>query len=362
MVALAAICREYGKPLAVEEIELEEPRADEILVRMVATGVCHTDITMIDTPQRVPLPIVLGHEGAGVVERVGNMVTEFQPGDTVVLSYGHCGRCPSCLSGVPYHCEMSHKINFSGSRLDGTSPLSRKGESIHGMFFAQSSFATFAIALARAAVRVPGDLPLEVVAPFGCGVQTGAGAVLNVFKAPIGSSIAVFGSGSVGMSAVMAAKAAGCKTIITVFRNKRRTQLATDVGATHYIDPKTGSVPEKIKDLTGGGADFTLDTTGNREVIQTAFASLNRTGQCAIVAGFGVDLTLSAWEILCGKIIRGVLLGESVPRRFIPELIELYRQDRFPVHRIMKSYQFSNINDAINDSKAGKVVKPVLLF
>jgi aryl-alcohol dehydrogenase len=257
---------------------------------------------------------------------------------------------------------MSHKINFSGSRLDGTSPISRQGESVHGMFFAQSSFATHAIALARTAVRIPGELPLEVVAPFGCGVQTGAGAVLNVFKAPIGSSIAVFGSGSVGMSAVMAAKAAGCKSIVAVFRNKRRTQLATDVGATHYVDPKTGSVPEKIKDIAGGGVDFALDTTGNREVIQTAFASLNRTGQCAIVAGFGVDLTLSAWEILRGKSIRGVIEGESVPRRFIPQLIELYRQDRFPVHRIVKSYPFPDINDAIDDTKAGNVIKPVLLF
>jgi aryl-alcohol dehydrogenase len=362
MTVLAAVCRENGKPLQIEEIELEEPRADEIRVRIVAAGICQTDISMINTPQRVPLPIVLGHEGAGVVEQVGEVVTDLEPGDHVVLSFGYCGHCSSCAQGSPYHCDRMYALNFGGSRLDGTSPISQKGETIYGMFFTQSSFATHAIAPAMSAVKVPKDIRLELLAPLGCGVQTGAGTVLNIFQAPIGSSIAVFGSGSVGLSAVMAAKVAGCKEIIAVDLLENRLELAGELGATHGINPERENVVDRIRDITGSGVDFAFDNTGVGEVIQEAFTCLKKRGQCAIAAGFGVDLKLSAFEILLGKKIQGVTEGESVPRVFIPQMIELYRQGRFPFDRLMTYYDFKDINKAIEASKSGEVVKPVLRF
>ncbi|MBW2067161.1 MAG: NAD(P)-dependent alcohol dehydrogenase [Deltaproteobacteria bacterium] len=362
MTVLAALLREYGKPLQIEEVELEKPRADEILVRMVASGVCHTDISMINTADRVPLPIVLGHEGAGVVEAVGEVVGELEPGNHIVLSYGFCGHCPSCVQGSPYHCDHMHRLNFGGSRLDGTSPISQKGDIIHGMFFAQSSFATHAIVPARSAVKVPKDIPLELLAPLGCGVQTGAGTVFHIFQAPIGSSIAIFGSGSVGLSAVMAAKIAGCREIIAIDLFESRLQLASDLGATHVINPQKENVVDRIRGITGSGVDFAFDNTGNGEVIQEAFACLGRKGQCAIAAGFGVELKLSAFEILLGKRIQGVTEGESIPRLFIPQMIELYRQGRFPFDRLIKTYGFRDVNKAIEASKSGEVVKPVLTF
>ncbi|MGD9044251.1 MAG: alcohol dehydrogenase catalytic domain-containing protein, partial [Desulfobacterales bacterium] len=287
MTVLAAVCRENGKPLQIEEIELEEPRADEIRVRMVASGVCHTDLSMIDTPDRVPLPIVLGHEGAGVVEEVGGAVVDLEPGDHVALSYGFCGYCASCARGAPYHCNRMHTLNFGGSRWDGSSPISQKREPIHGMFFAQSSFATHAIAPARSAVKVPKDIPLELLAPLGCGVQTGAGTVFNIFRAPVGSSIAVLGSGSVGLSAIMAAKIAGCRETIAVDLLESRLQLARELGATHGINSQRENAVDRIREITGGGVDFAFDNTGVAEVIQEAFTSLKQIGQCAIAAGFG---------------------------------------------------------------------------
>jgi aryl-alcohol dehydrogenase len=230
------------------------------------------------------------------------------------------------------------------------------------MFFTQSSFATHAIAPARSAVKVPKDIPLELLAPLGCGVQTGAGTVLNIFRAPIRSSIAVFGSGSVGLSAVMAAKVAGCKEIIAVDLLENRLELACELGATYGINPEKENVVDRIRDITGGGVDFAFDNTGNAKVIQEAFECLNTRGQCAIAAAFGVEIKLSGWDILLGKRIRGVLEGESVPRVFIPQLIELYRQDRFPFNRLMTFYDFKDINKAIEATKSGEVVKPVLKF
>jgi aryl-alcohol dehydrogenase len=230
------------------------------------------------------------------------------------------------------------------------------------MFFAQSSFATHAIAPARSAVKVPKDIPLELLAPLGCGVQTGAGTVFNIFRAPVGSSIAVLGSGSVGLSAIMAAKIAGCRETIAVDLLESRLQLARELGATHGINSQRENAVDRIREITGGGVDFAFDNTGVAEVIQEAFTSLKQRGQCAIAAGFGVDLKLSAFDILCGKKIGGVPWGESVPRVFIPQMIEFYRQGRFPFDRLISFYDFKDINEAIEASKSGEVVKPVLKF
>lgn len=362
MNCLAAVAREYGKPLSIEEVQLESPRADEMIIRMTATGVCGTDLTMINTPDRAPLPIVLGHEGAGVVEEVGPGVTEFTPGDHVLLSYGHCGKCADCLAGAPYLCEYSSKMNFGASRLDGTSPISKDGEYIHGMFFRQSSFAEYAVVSEQSAVKVSKDLDLTDLAPLGCGGITGAGTVLNIFKAPIGSSIAIFGVGTVGLTAVMAAAVASCKHIIAVDIKKNKLEKAKELGATHCIHFSADQVSREIHEITGGGVNFAFDTTGKKEVIHEAFESLHKKGQCAVATGVAVRFEVTIGDIMRGKSLRGVILGEAVPRRFIPQLLELRRQGKFPIEQLITKYTFSDINKAIEDFKKGSVIKPVLTF
>ena len=209
MKATAAVVWEKERPFSMEEVEVDEPRAGEVLVRIVGVGVCHTDLIVRDQWYPVPLPAVLGHEGSGVVESVGPGVEKVRPGDHVVLSFDHCGHCANCLKGRPSYCTTFFERNFGGQRMDGSTALDKDGQALHSHFFGQSSFATYALASQNSVVKVPQDAPLESLGPLGCGVQTGAGAVLNSLKPEPGSSIAVFGTGAVGISAIMAAVAAG---------------------------------------------------------------------------------------------------------------------------------------------------------
>lgn len=202
MQITAAVVREKASPFQITELELAEPRNDEVLVRIVASGVCHTDLIIRDQYYPVPLPVVLGHEGSGVVEQVGKDVTKVQPSDHVVMSFFSCGNCPNCRQGKPGYCLNFYNSNFSGARLDGSSAFKQGETKVHGHFFGQSSFATYALASERNIVKVPKDVPLELLGPLGCGVQTGAGSVLNSLNPEVGSSIAVFGADSVGLSAV----------------------------------------------------------------------------------------------------------------------------------------------------------------
>ena len=233
MKVTAAVVHEEAQPFSVEDLELEEPRADEVLVRVVATGICHTDVIVRDQWYPVPLPAVLGHEGAGVVERVGEGVSKVQPGDHVVLSFASCGECTNCLSGWPTYCLNFYDQNFGGSRPDGSNALSKDGDAVHGRFFGQSSFASYSVAAERSVVKVREDAPLELLGPLGCGVQSGAGGVLNILRPTPGTSIAVFGTGAVGMSAIMAASIAGCTIIISIDVKASRMELARELGATH---------------------------------------------------------------------------------------------------------------------------------
>ena len=209
MQITAAVARAKNAPLSLEEVSLAEPRADEVLVRLVAAGICHTDISMRDhIIYPVPHPVVLGHEGAGIVERIGAGVTRLAAGDPVILTSASCGHCPSCNSGLPIYCYEFNDRNFTGTRIDGSSPLSKGGEIIH-YYQGQSSFATHAVIRERSVVKVPKEAPLEMLAPLGCGIMTGAGAVINSLGVGIDNSVAVFGTGSVGLSAIMAAKLVG---------------------------------------------------------------------------------------------------------------------------------------------------------
>ncbi len=358
----AAVCREATGFPKIETLELEAPRAGEIRVRLTAVGVCHTDIRVATRPMG-PRPMVLGHEGAGVVEQVGEGVTEFAPGDSVLMSYAFCGDCTACRHEAKAYCLHCVPLNFGGARADGTSALSRAGDRVHGHFFGQSSFATHAICEARQAIRAPDDIPLERLAPMGCGIQTGAGAVLNSLKVGQGQSLAVFGAGSVGLSAIMAAKAVDAGPIIAVDVNPARLALAGELGAAAAIDPRRDDPGAAIKALTGEGADFVLNTTDITEVYLQGIAALGVKGVFAFVTSPGGDLPVRLSDLMLGgRSIRGVVQGDSEPRTFIPRLIELHRQGRFPLERLITTYRFDQIAEAMHDSETGKAIKPVLTF
>ena len=358
----AAVCREAAGLPEIEALELEPPRAGEILVRLVAVGVCHTDIRVATRPMG-PRPLVLGHEGAGVVEQVGEGVSDFAPGDRVLMSYAFCGHCIACTHHAQAYCLDCMPLNFGGARADGSSPLSKDGEAVHGAFFGQSSFATHAVCEARQAVKAPDDISLERLAPLGCGVQTGAGAVLNSLKLAEGQTLAVFGAGSVGLSAIMAAKAVGASPIIAVDINPARLATAAELGATDTLDPRQTDPVAAIRELTGAGADFVLNTTDRAEIYQQGIAALGVKGVFAFVTSPGGDLPVRLSDLMLGgRSIRGVLQGDSEPREFLPRLIELHRQGRFPLEKLITTYPFEQIAAAMHDSETGKAIKPVLIF
>jgi len=349
----AAVLRTKGGPLNIESLELEGPRDDEVLVRLVATGICRTDIHMCDDWDEGADPVVLGHEGAGVVAQAGKSVKGVRRGDRVVLSYQSCGRCRHCRRGHPPDCEHFYEANFGFRRLDGSNALHRSG--VRGHFFGQSSFATHALATARNIVKVPKDLRLEVLAPLGCGLQTGAGTVMNSLKVASGASIAIFGTGAVGLAAVMAARIVGADPIIGVDINPVRLELALELGATHAIDNSHEAVASRIAAITGGGVDYVLEITGNRKMYQLATEVLNPRGTVAIFTGATGTKSLPG-----GRKTLGIIEGDAVPQLFIPKLIALYQAGQFPFDRLVKFYDFSEINQAIADARRGETVKPVL--
>lgn len=363
MLIKAAVTRAAHAPQSLEMLELAEPRDDEILVRVLATGVCHTDIAMRDQAFPVPQPIVLGHEGAGTVVAVGRAVTKVAVGDPVVMSYNSCGVCPSCVEHEATYCHDFFGRNFAGQRPDGTSPLAKGGERIHGNFFGQSSFATHALCHERNVVKVPRDAPLERLGPLACGIQTGAGAVINALKVGVGRSIAVFGTGSVGLSAIMAARVVGATTIIGVDLNERRLALAAELGATHTLKADAVNVIDEIMRITGSGVNFALETTANPKVIRQAVESLTLRGECGLVgaSNVGTEVSLDVLHLMtAGRKLRGIVEGDSVPELFIPQLIELHRQGRFPYDRMIRFYELDEINQAIADSESGATIKPVV--
>jgi aryl-alcohol dehydrogenase len=360
----AAVVREKSGPFLIEELELDEPRENEVLVRMVACGLCHTDLVARDQYLPVPLPGVFGHEGAGVVERVGAWVTKVEPGDHVAMSYLSCGACNACKKGTPTHCESFFPFNFFGARPDGSVTMRKGGEMVHGSFFGQSTFASYALATERNVVKVPKDLPLEIMGPLGCGIQTGAGGVINSLAARPGSSIAVFGAGSVGASAIMAAVVSGCTVIIAVDINEQRLKIAKSLGATHAVNSSQADPVQEIQKITGGGADYALECTGIPAVLRKAFDSIGWGGVCGLIgaAPAGAEVSLDMQTVLNGRTLIGIVEGDSISDIFIPQLIELYRQGRFPFDRMVTFYPFDQINQAAEDSEKGKSLKAILRF
>jgi aryl-alcohol dehydrogenase len=361
----AAVVRQKGGPFLVEPITLDDPRENEVLIRIAGVGLCHTDLVVRDQYFPTPLPAVLGHEGAGIVEKVGARVTKVAEGDAVVLSFASCGVCANCQSGRYGYCPDLYGRNFSGGRPDGSSPCcDAHGARVSGYFFAQSSFGEYAIATERNVVKIPNDVPLEIMGPLGCGVQTGAGAVMNALRPAAGSSIAIFGAGSVGLSAVMAAKVVGCATIIAVDLNDKRLALARELGATHAVNPGSDKVAAAIADITGGeGVQYSLECTGLPAVVRQAVDCLRLTGTCGVigVAPLGTEVMLDMNGILFGRTVRGIIEGDSIPDVFIPQLVELWKQGRFPFDRLIQRFALSDIERAAHASERGEVLKAVLV-
>jgi aryl-alcohol dehydrogenase len=349
----AAVLRGRGGPLKIESLEMEGPRDDEVLVRIVASGICRTDIDFCDDWYEGGEAVVPGHEGAGVVERVGGKVKNISPGDHVVLSYQSCGHCRQCLAGHPFACERFYEANFDFARLDGSNALSRSG--VRGHFFGQSSFASHTLATERNIVKVPKELPLELLAPLGCGLQTGAGTVMNSLAVPEGASIAVFGTGAVGLAALMAARIVGAHPIIGVEAISSRLELARELGATHTIDSQHADIVSSINKFTGSGIDYVVETTGNPHMHRLAIESLNPHGCVALLTGeTGTD------SLPEGRKTIGIIQGSAVPQQFIPKLIDFYQQGSFSFDRLIRYYDFEDINRAMHDSRRGVTVKAVL--
>jgi aryl-alcohol dehydrogenase len=363
----AAVSDDVHAPFEFEELIIDEPRAGEVQVRMVAAGVCHTDMAVLDGWIPTSFPIVLGHEGAGIIEKVGDGVDHLAPGDHVVLSFASCGACAECLNGDIAFCDNSYVQNFAGGRADGSRSLSTPdGSSVNSHFFGQSSFASVANVAVSSVVKVPDDVPLEVLAPLGCGIQTGAGCVLNILKPRYDSALVVYGAGAVGMAAIMAARVARVRTIVAVDLVDERLELARELGATHTINPKKEDGAEVLSALTGGvGVNYAIDTTGNAKVVDGMLQSLAHRGHAILLAAADpqarTPLNLSA-AVAQAIRITCVVEGGAVPQVFIPYLIELYRAGEFPFDKLIAHYPFSEISRAFTDSEEGRTVKPVLTF
>ncbi len=365
-ITTAAVVESAGAGFALSQVELADLRPDELLVRMVAAGICHTDLSVAQGALPFPMPAVLGHEGAGVVEAVGASVTRVRPGDQVLLSYTSCGRCASCHDGHPAYCETWVAANLiGGRRLDGSATIVRGGHDVGGHFFGQSSFARHAIADERGVVKVGPGAPLDLLAPLGCGVMTGAGAVWNVLQPRPGSTLLITGAGAVGLSAVMAATMTPATRIIVADRVEDRLRLARELGATDTIDTTVSDLADEVSRLTGDrGVDGAVESTGNIGVLRTAISTLAVRGTAVIVGApaFGTEVPVDVNFMIPGRRVVGLTLGDAEIEALLPVLVGLVAAGRLPVDRLITHYRFDEITAAVEDVAAGKTIKPVLRF
>ena len=360
MEITAAVARGADAPFSIERLTLAAPGPGEVLVRIVASGICHSDLT---AKQNFPaeLPIVLGHEGAGIVEEVGSGVAGIKAGDHVIVTYSSCGACALCERGLPGYCDDWVVLN--GGKYGPDSPLSGGGQPVVGAFFGQSSFASHILTGPRNLVVVDDDIDLALTAAFGCGIQTGAGTVANVLAPDSNSSVVIFGVGGVGMAGLAAAQALGAGTVIAVDLSESRLEIAKELGADAVIDGAAGDVAEQVKAATGGGATHALDTTGVEQVVANAIDALAPLGTLALVALGASSLPIEVAKLTgLGKSLRGSIEGDCDPQVFIPQLIGWYRQGRFPMDKLVRTYPFADINDAVAAAHSGAAVKPVLTF
>ncbi len=361
----AAVINNKGEDFAIDNIELDPPKTGEVLVRMVASGICHTDMNVKNQTHRVPAPAVLGHEGSGIIEEIGPGVTDFEVGDHVVLGFASCGSCRNCLQARPYACARHAELNFGGKMEDLTSRLHR-GDQPLSNFFGQSSFASYSVLNARNAIKVPKDVDIALLGPLGCGLMTGAGTVFNRLQPSPGSTICVIGAGAVGLSAVMAANIVGCGKIIAIDVHENRLQLARELGATDTINAgDTPDIVSAIRSLTDGGVEFAIEAAGHPALLRQAVDALAPLGTAIQLGGLpqGTQASIDSNDLRSkSKTVAGLVEGASVPRVLIPQLIEFYKAGKFSFDRLVTFYPFDDINQAGSDSHDGRVIKPVLRF
>lgn len=361
---LAALARSAHAPLELETVTLDDPRPDEVLVKVMAAGICHTDLSARDQYLPIPLPAVLGHEGAGIVRAVGSAVTTTKVGDHVIMSQAFCGTCASCRAGDVTVCENAMPLGLGGRRGDGSTSIhDSTGEPLSSGFLGQSSFAHYALARDVNVVTLTEELPWEIAAPLGCGIQTGAGTVLNVLKPGPSDTMVVFGAGAVGLSAVMAARHAGCAKVVIVDLLPGRLALGRELGASDAVDASAADHVEQIIELTSGGATFALEASGAPAAGESALASLAPRGTCALVGAppFGTKLEVDWISIVTGRTLLGAVFGGGHPATTVATLLEMRHSGNLPLEKLVRTYPFAAINEAIKDMEAGSAVKPVLL-
>ena len=362
--SVAAVLRARGGPYQLESVELADPGPGQILVRIAACGICFTDVGVQRYEQGTPLPQVLGHEGAGTVLKVGEGVSHVAPGDRVVLSYASCGACRNCSHDHPQYCANFMALNYAGVLPDGSVPMASGGQPVYGGFFGQSSFATHAIAYARNTVKLPDGLPFALAAPFGCGLQTGAGTAYNTLDVQPHHAFAVIGAGSVGLASLLAAVDRGCRTIVAVDRVAERLEMARQLGATHTLLADGGDLVAGLRAIEPLGLDRIVDTTGVSAVIRAGLEALASRGQLAMLAvtAPGTEVAFNPNTLLGGRRLVGAVEGDADPQGFIPWLIARHLAGRFNHAPLVREYPFSAINEAVADMAAGRAVKPVLVM
>ena len=345
----AAVMNARGADLVVEDLDLEAPRTGEVAVRLVATGVCHSDLNGLRGSRDLRLPMVLGHEGAGIVDAIGAGVTAVAVGDHVILSaIGRCGRCAECVDGRPWLCSVAGATIFSGTLPDGTTRLSRRGQPVYH-WFAQSSFAERAVVPEGAVVRIRDDVALDKVATLACGVSTGLGAVFNAARVEIGSSVVVIGCGGVGVSAVIGAELAHASRIVAVDIDDDKLAYARSFGATHTVNGATEDAVKRVREITGGGADHTFECVGN-PVTLTQLVEMVRPGGHGYVVGAappGTRFPFPTDGFIRNKHLHGVMQGNVRASVDIPRYVDLYAAGKLPLDRLVtRRYPLEGINDA----------------
>ena len=362
----AAVVREPASGFELMDLDVDDPCEDEILVRIAGVGVCHTDLVFSSGAIGYPFPAVFGHEGAGTVVKTGSKVKKVSAGDRVLMTFRSCGTCDRCDSGDPAYCRSMPSLNYTGRRVDGTCCYCADGADVASNFFGQSSFSGLALTYERNVVKVDDpDLPLSILGPLGCGIQTGAGAVLRSLKVAKGSSILISGDGSVGLSAVMAARIRECEHVILVEPLESRRELARELGATLTLAPaENRCFSEDVRAVLPYGVDYAFDTSGAPQVQTSALASLGSKGVLGLV-GISPPHTKLPGEVnglmTFGQSVRGIVEGDSDPDEFLPELLSYFKEGRLPFDRLVKTYPLSEIGRAIADQHAGLCIKPVLV-
>jgi NDMA-dependent alcohol dehydrogenase len=359
----AAVCYEANAPLKVEDVTLDEPQANEVLVKLVATGVCHSDLHFMKGEMPMPVPVVPGHEGAGIVEKVGPGVTTVQPGDHVVLMVAFsCGKCRYCVEGRPTLCVENLPI-MSMATLPGMAKRLRKGDQEIHHLFGLACFAEYTVVHERSCVKVREDAPFDVICLLGCGTSTGIGAAINTTGMRTGESIAIYGCGGVGLSAVMGAKLAGAGNLIAVDTMDKKLAMAKELGADHVINASQEDPIGKVMELTGGGADYAIECIGSVDVMTQAFASIHGGGMMIVVgmAPLGTMLNIAPFEFLLGKTITGTVQGDVRALVDIPRYVDMYMDGKLPIDKLItKSYSLDQVNDAFAALEKGEVLRSVI--